>query len=516
MNPHIIDFVSAVRQRLNQARLARLLGFALLVVSLGLTGWCLWYVVQGYAVPRVGYAAAGLVLLGFMGLAWSVGRPSTARAARAADQHFKLKDAIASHLGFAEQGRAGDFVAMQAETTAEKVSQLSAQSIPIAWPRRLLWVACVLMAACFLMAFRQHSPAVLERLALEEQTAKQTEEANEELEEEVEKLLKSASKEERELLKPDEWRRWVKELKQLRDPREAMRQYAELERRLAEAAQKLSQRETEQLLSKAAAEMQQALDLKPIAKALEEKNYRKASEQMQQMSLKANSSTPSSASQEMAKLKSAAQHMASAARNYQQRNPNPSGDEGEKKDGSQRMDQQMLALEKAMQQLQQQMQQQNPNQQQCEQCKKQANDALKQLCQSLCQCAGKRDLQKKLQSLCQCAGQCMNPGSTPREGKKAGIGTLENRREGSDPMLENGNMEQLIGTKGAGPSDTTTEAADSGTGTASQGGGAKEKVWKRQMESFIQREDVPTQVKEGVKEYFKGIQQVGDEKSPKK
>ena len=31
------------------------------------------------------------------------------------------------------------------------------------------------------------------------------------------------------------------------------------------------------------------------------------------------------------------------------------------------------------------------------------------------------------------------------------------------------------------------------------------------MESFIQREDVPAEVKEGVKEYFKGIQQVTPE-----
>jgi hypothetical protein len=181
----------------------------------------------------------------------------------------------------------------------------------------------------------------------------------------------------------------------------------------------------------------------------------------------------------------------------------------------------MTALEKAVQDLQQMLQQPNPNASQCQNCQNQANQALDKLCQSMCQSSAKRDVQKKLQSLCQCTSmcqgfmcdkECQSLAQCQKPGKKAGSGSLENRREGSDPNVNNGNQQQLTGQKGAGPSDTSTESADTGSGRATQTARLQEKVWKRQMESFIQREDVPAEVKEGVKEYFKGIQQVGEEK----
>ena len=89
---------------------------------------------------------------------------------------------------------------------------------------------------------------------------------------------------------------------------------------------------------------------------------------------------------------------------------------------------------------------------------------------------------------------------------------MESRRNESDLTQDNGNRDQLQGIKGQGPSNTNVESADSGTGSASRQVKLTEREWKRQLESFVQREDVPTEVKEGVKEYFKGIQQVGEDK----
>lgn len=547
MKPHanILSFLAGVQRRLNQARFARVVSFTLLGVSLALTLWCLWWIAQGYAVPKSGYGIAAIALPLTALVAWLSGLISRQKAAQSADEHFGLKDAISSHLGFSQEGRQGEFVTLQAEATAARVQQLSASSIPVTWPRRVLTIASVLLVSCLLMSFRKATPAVLEKIALEEETVRKSEEVNKELEKEIEELIKSASDDEKELLKPDEWRRWVKELKETKDQKEAMRQYAELERRLSEAAQKLSQRENEQLLAKAAEEMKQAAELKPISKSLDEQNYRQAAQQLKQMSLKADVQKPDEARKELAKLKSAAQRMAAAARNFQQRNgSNASQSAGQQNQsnqgqnsqksgqgqqaqgsqgssGQQSMDQQMTSLEQAVQNLQQMLQQPNPNASQCQNCQNQANQALDKLCQSMCQCSAKRDVQKKLQSLCQCTSmcqgfmcdkQCQSLSQCQSNGKKPGSASLENRRDGSDPTLNNGNQQQLTGQKGAGPSDTSTESADTGSGRATQTARLQEKVWKRQMESFIQREDVPAEVKEGVKEYFKGIQQVGEEK----
>ncbi|MBE2283670.1 MAG: hypothetical protein IAE77_09470 [Prosthecobacter sp.] len=548
----ILAFVTAVKSRLDLAWLVRVLCGSLLAIGVALCIWCVWWVAQGYAVPRIGYIAAA-VLLPLLALAlWLAGRVSARKAARVADEHFDLKDAISSHLGFSEAKREGEFIALQAEATAVRVQALSPHSLPITWPRRVLTIAGVLLMACFVMGFKKASPIVLERIALEEETTRKTDEINEELEKQIEDLLKTASEDEKELLRPDEWRQWVKELRETKDQKAAMRQYAELERKLTEAAQKLSQRDTEQLLSKAAQEMQQVAELKPIAKSLEEQNYRNAAEQLRQMKLQADVRKPDEAQKELAKLKSASQRMAAAARNFQQRtgkqgnqnqgnqsqssqnqNSQQNGNNQQQaqgqqgSQGQQSMDQQMAALEQAVQNLEQQLQQQNQSQQnqsQCQQCQNQANQQLQSLCQSMCQSAGQRDMMKKLQKLSQCAGQCQGYlgnkecqslgqclGQKPG-GKKAGWGSSEDRRAESDPTRDNGNRDQLTGQKGAGPSNTSIESADSGSGKATRTATLQEKVFQRQVESFIQREDVPAEVKEGVKEYFKGIQQVGEEK----
>ena len=432
MKPHanILSFLAGVQRRLNQARFARVVSFTLLGVSLALTVWCLWWIAQGYAVPKSGYGIAAIALPLTALVAWLSGLISRQKAAQSADEHFGLKDAISSHLGFSQEGRQGEFVTLQAEATAARVQQLSTSSIPVTWPRRVLTIASVLLVSCLLMSFRKATPAVLEKIALEEETVRKSEEVNKELEKEIEELIKSASDDEKELLKPDEWRRWVKELKETKDQKEAMRQYAELERRLSEAAQKLSQRENEQLLAKAAEEMKQAAELKPIAKSLDEQNYRQAAQQLKQMSLKADVQKPDEARKELAKLKSAAQRMAAAARNFQQRNGSnasqSAGQQNQSKEGQnsqksgqgqqaqgsqgssgqQGMDQQMTSLEQAVQDLQQMLQQPNPNASQCQNCQNQANQALDKLCQSMCQSSAKRDVQKKLQSLCQCTSMC--------------------------------------------------------------------------------------------------------------
>ncbi len=548
----ILAFLSAVKARLDLAWLVRAFCGSLLVIGSALCLWCLVWVLRGYAVPASGYIAAAIALPVMALAAWLLGRATQRKAARIADEHFDLKDAISSHLGFSDEHREGEFIALQAEATAVRVQALSPRSIPVQWPRRMLTIAGVLLLSCLVMGFKKDSPIVVERLALETETLNKSEEINKELEKEVEELLKTASDEEKELLHPDEWRKWVKELRETKDRKEAMRQYAELERKITEAAQKLSQRDTEQLLAKAAQEMKQTAELKPISKSLEEQNYRHAAEQLRQMKLQADVRKPDEAQKELAKLKSASQRMAAAARNFQQRtgqqgnqgkgnqsqssqnqNAQQSGQNQQQsqgqqgQQGQQSMDQQMTSLEQSVQNLEQQLQQQqqnsSQNQSQCQACQNKANEALQSLTQSMCQSSAKRDMMKKLLSLgqctskcqgfmcdkeCQSLSQCIKPG-----GKKPGSATVESRRAESDATQDNGNRDQLTGQKGSGPSNTSIESADSGSGRATRTATVQEKVFQRQVESFIQREDVPAEVKEGVKEYFKGIQQVGNEQA---
>lgn len=540
-------FLNAVRSRLDRVRLAKVLSYCLLITGVGLAAWCLLWIIQGYAVPKYGYALAAIGFPVLTAIAWWLGRAGERQAARFADDHFGLKDALSSHLGFTEQHREGEFITLQVEDTARRVEGCQAGSIPVQWPRKLLTVAGILLLSSLVMSFKKPSPLVVERLTLEEEMSRKTEEINAELEKEIEELLAQMPEDEKELLNPEEWKKWLNELRQTKDQKEAMRQYAELERRITETAQKLSPKNQEQLLAKAAEELAQEAPLRPMAKALQQKDYKQAAEQLRQMQPQAEPKKPDEARKELAKLKSAAQRMAAAARNYQQRSgqqsqqkagsesksgssasSNKSGQQGEQSQGSQgtpgqeSLDEQMISLEQKVNNLDQQMQR-DPNSAECKDCQNQVQQQINKLSQSMCKSAAQSSAAKKLASLSQCASKCQGYlgnkqcqslsqclGDKPG-GKKAGAGSNESRRTESDLSQDNGNRDQLQGQKGSGPSSTSIESAESGSGAASRQASNAERTWQRQVESFVQREDVPAEVKSGVKEYFKAIQQVGEE-----
>ena len=90
-------------------------------------------------------------------------------------------------------------------------------------------------------------------------------------------------------------------------------------------------------------------------------------------------------------------------------------------------------------------------------------------------------------------------------GKKAGEGSAESNREERDDLIDNGQNTKLKGLKGEGPSLTKVESAEDGTGVSGRRGVATKREFKRQFESFVEREDVPEDLKTGVKNYFTKI-----------
>ncbi len=113
---------------------------------------------------------------------------------------------------------------------------------------------------------------------------------------------------------------------------------------------------------------------------------------------------------------------------------------------------------------------------------------------SLCKMGAQKDAQLKLLAMSrkigQCQGylsnkeskslaQCLKPGS----GKKAGTGSVESRRDGMNEAFDQGDLTQLSGTKGHGPSQSTVESADDGSGVSSRrAAAAKRREFKKQME----------------------------------
>ena len=77
-------------------------------------------------------------------------------------------------------------------------------------------------------------------------------------------------------------------------------------------------------------------------------------------------------------------------------------------------------------------------------------------------------------------------------------------------MVDNFQYDQLKGLKGRGPSQTSVEAAADGFGVSVARDVDRDRTFQRQIESFVQREDVPDDVKTGVKRYFENIHETVD------
>src|SRR5690606_33770001 len=116
-----------------------------------------------------------------------------------------------------------------------------------------------------------------------EETERKTGEINEFLETLAEELEES---DDPEAVDPKELREWVAAAKETGDRNEALRQYAELERKMQEAARRLDQRRNEHLLAKAGEELQKAEEQEPraLGRKLSEKQFREAADDLAKLS----------------------------------------------------------------------------------------------------------------------------------------------------------------------------------------------------------------------------------------
>lgn len=500
-------------------------GVILLIASLA-------YFFRGEAVPRIVYIiAAGLAGV-LSPLVWWLRRFTTDSAASFADRFFDLKDTLCSARHFREEKRDGEFIVLQEEATKEKISDLAAESIRYHWPKRLGNAAIVVVLLSVLTAFKQPSPEVLERLEQEAVTLERTAEINEYLEEELEDLAAELEKEVLPEVDPESIRQIPAGLKQTKNQNDALRQYAEVERQLREKAQRLERRKDEALLAAIGKELKEDEANRELGRKLENKEFQKAAEELEKMKPEpVDEKKLSEQRKELARLKSATQRIADAAKAANRKGTaGTSGNSGGGQSGNGGMEGELTSLSDAVSQLDQslknaerlsRMGQLSPDQlSECQSCRDAVLSKMDGLCESLCKLNSLCESRRKLLSMCEKLGQCQgflcqNSGlgqslsqslSQSSGGHKAGVGSVESRTSFSDSG-NTGQLSQLQGIKGAGPSETMVEEATEGEGTATRRSVSREREYAKQMESFVQREDVPPAVKEGVKKYFEGIHQ---------
>lgn len=535
------SFVLAVRRRLNKNRACRAGLWAVIAGGGVLLAIALIYVIRGYEVPRYWYGIAAAATAAGAVIGALTRRASVAEAAEYADGFFGIKDTIVSNRRFEAEQKAGGYYDLQSGQTAEVVRPLDAKRVPFVWPPALGACACVLVMGCLLTAFKSTDQRILDRMEEERLTLARLDEVKEEMLKAVEELEKATGEEEEKLLNPDQLREFVKQLESTKDLAEALKQLANLERKLDLAAKAMETKRDEQLLKKVGEELEKEEDpqARELAKKLKNEQFKAAAEDLAKMKPEDAKLTRdkklTDKRKEAAKLKAAAKRMAAAAR-QQKSQQSKNSKENDGKNGEQSKEAKMSKAEDQDNELAEELEKLEAEADEFDQDMEELEEGeklgkidlakleksdqdgeklrmrLDKLGNKLGKLGLKNDAKKKLLALGKCAGQCQGymqgQCQSPFAGKgglKPGDGTVDSRRDEKDKLNDNGNTTQLKGQKGTGPSLTKIESADDGTGVSNRKAEAKERAFKKQFESFVQREDVPEDVKDGVKLYFESL-----------
>lgn len=537
----INQFVQQVRTRINRHRAATLAWRVALAAGLSMVFAGMCYVMQGYRVPMYWYGVVALCAVLIQVIVMGLYRITPMQAAHHADHFFDLKDTVASAMGLAN--RADDFCILQAQQASDAVKQLDARSIGYQWPRRTISMVVCLFLLAILLGLKAESPQVIQERQQRQLITERTQEINDVLEELSKELLQVDEKE----LKLDadvkaalnQLKDQAQQMKQQEDLKLAMTQYAQLEQQVSKLMAQLDTKPAEKLLEKVGEQLKQDPNHRKLGQELANKQFKQASQ-----SLAAHKQDHKLSKEEQQKaLEQLKSLSASMARSTESANPSSSAssanaNNGDKNDNnlSKQISQSIAQLEKDTNALDQQQKKQSLNQQQspkdqqesqsaCQSC----NNSLDKLGQCMSKLAGQKKLSQQLaqmrQSLSQCqsflsqnkpAGQCqslsqcMNNGDKPG-GLKAGTaaaGIFDNMEKS---LMQSGVLDQLNGLMGQGPSTKTTEQASEGSGVSSEATRTVKRDYARELESFVQREDVPVPVRTGVKQYFENIHEMDHE-----
>ncbi len=499
------QFISAVRRRLHFGQIVRGSCVTFLALSVVALIAAVLYVLLGYAVDYRVFAylcAIGVAALVIYGAA---GRCSMDQAAGLADRFFRLRECLVSAFHFAKQGKTGRFYELQRQDAIKRIRGLDSRRIPLCVPLPCLRIGLVCCLGAGLLCLVPESQAV--RRAREEAVMieDRSKSIQEEMARELEALKKDADPEEKELLKKSELEKKIKKLKTTRNRKDALRQYAKIERELQKMNKKLETRSDEKFLRTAASELKKNKETRSLAKKLTDRKYRKVGKELEKMKPSPNTADAKKKKDKLSKLKKTADHLAKSANKYK-------GAKTKFSDAARELDKNVRSLSQQITEMKQETGEckeckngkpcENCRKAHCKMCKK-TGDQLGKLSRMMSNLEARRKLLSRLDGLRKKMGSCQAY-LLGKNGLKPGS-ARDGRFDRKERTPELGVQTGVRLLKGSGPSAVQVQDAESGSGVSRVSTAERKRRFQYQVEGLVRREDVPEPLKAGVKKYFENI-----------
>lgn len=491
-------FVEASHTHLNAGERKRIGLWAVFVFGCAAVLATLPFVLRGFRVDR---------RILWMPLAASIGvavvlylrkRYTRRRAVGQADRFFDLKEGLVTADEHIREGRSEEIHRLQLRHTEHLLGPHDPGTLRGSLSRKMMaFSAGVLLVAGTLLAL-DDSEAVKQARAERDAASLLAEELGEDLSESLEEMLERMEQESKELVEDPTLKQMLQELTAEGDRKAVMRRMAEIDQHLAQMQNGLDTRADENYLAELAQQLRQSRDTSALGKALEQRKYKQAASELEKMKLdgKNDPANQQALEQLASSIEGAEKSMAST-------------DSGARRNARE-----------MSRQIQRMQQEQKKNGQSSQECRSGTNQSLAKSGKSMRSLAARKSARSALEQLrskLQEGQGRMANGSMPGAGQgtlpgnslAAGEGVDRSRRNPNESSPSEGILEHLSGQLGEGESEKRIEDAASGTGVASDTGGERTMgAYRRQMEAFVQREDIPEEMKHGVKTYFKQLHNV--------
>ncbi|MCP3965513.1 MAG: hypothetical protein GY750_12525 [Lentisphaerae bacterium] len=503
----INSFLAKAQERLNRLVAVRAFFTAALWGLTGMFITALTFVTRGYRVVlwwfAVPFGASVLIWL----YCFIAGYYNRARAARYTDKKFKLKDALSSQLDFAD--KSGAFYELSRKQTAQLCSKVMLGSIKQPIPRCKLIIVPILLAGTVALSIMDDSLAIRQQRYRKKQLLESTDKINKELSKEIKRIVSTLPEEQKKILKKEHLMQSLNKLSKQDKLKEALKQYGNLENCLSNLMHKIGFDAKKRMLRRIAKELMKDPLTRKFGRKLNSGMYKNAASQFMNNQVVENYPESQSAKSKLEQLQRTLEKMSSSTEANSEKNS--------LKDKIERLNKSVKKTE----QQRQECSNGNCSKQKYIDSLEEMNSDLKQLTEQIGKMQDIKDFQKKLEqmrSTCsraqmQCRQNATCPGNKPGErpgstpGQGAGTGAAENFNNQQPVDNNNGYISGIKGIKNNGQSQIKVEEAASGQGSSHRQARNVNAEHKRQFESFIKRDDVPTQLKNGVKEYFTRIHQ---------
>ncbi len=530
--------------------LARRVVFVAIAIAaaVAIAGSLAW-VLRGRSVPAAFPLAVALAAALGGWAFWHFRKMRGDAAIRETDRFFGLKDGISTARHLSTTAPDDPATALEWKWLAPRLAECRPETIVAPFPRRTAAIAAVLAVVAISLALVPPSAAVLAAEKQAKDTRARVAESKEQLAQLIEELDKEiVAPGEKDAAKMDEFRKLVKAIDENGERSEVARQFARIEQKVRDASRALDQRRDEETLQLAAAELAKSekTEARQLGKKLDAKQLKEAAEMLAKLKAekpdakalkdpKAKTKKLAEAKEQAARMRAISKRLAAAGRQRQgarqamqgQGNGAAGGGSGGDMAGAQgkaledmmaELDDAAAAMEKNLQQFEA-----DPDAEWSDEPFDKANGALKGLGKHMKGMHAKRLAKSKLDMLRDALAQSQSftQGQTQMlglagGGKQAGTGSSWSKRNEKDDSQKNGQLAQLQGQHGVGPSLSSVEEAESGTGVSGRRGDARQRDFARQTESFVQRDDIPESLKLGVRNYFENLQSAAKAPDPEK